>query len=143
MPCVGCCCPAGRHFRDLSAGTRFVHPSSQSALCQRLCLSALPGQGLQHSHSVASPGPSGDFEGPPRCVCGALPCPGLPKPQIFACPGVVLGASSPLRRRDANRLRGTGCQRQSSLILPGCNYSWALGRERFLCVPRTHILRRG
>lgn len=76
-------------------------------------------------------------------VCVGLQCPGLPKSELFACPGVVLGASSPLRRRDPNRLPGTGCQRQSSLILSGCNYSLALGSERFLCVPRTHILNRG
>lgn len=40
-------------------------------------------------------------------VCTAQASPEL---SLFACSGVVLGASSPLRRRDPNRLRGTGCQ---------------------------------
>lgn len=136
-----------RHFKDLAVGTWFVHPSSQNHPGTEALFVCSPWAGVtaqaQRGFPKALWGLSEASQVCVGCVSVGLPCPGLPKPGLFACPGVVLGASSRLRRRDPNRPRGTGCQRQSSLILSGCNYSLALGSERFLCVPRTHILRRG
>lgn len=67
--CIGCCSPAGRHFKDLTAGTQSlcVHLSSQKRPVTEALFICSP-QALQHKRSVPSPRPFGDVQGLPRCL---------------------------------------------------------------------------
>lgn len=67
------------------------------------------------------------------------------RPYLFACSEVLLAVFFLFRHCDTNQHCQALRYRMSEaefIILSGCNYLLALGSERFLCVPRTHILKR-